>query len=277
MTTRVLDDPGRREPPDRDPHGLRLDGLVRLAAHLGGTPMAALFADGDEGPRVLAAHGCVAAEVSHVQATGPGCREAFPLVTADGKQVGELVVFGGPPVALGGEPRGLLHDLARLALALLESWRLAAALARTAPQDPLTGLANRREIEQALRSAVARAERGLGTPSLVVVDVDGFQEVNHAFGRAAGDALLRAVAERLTAATRVVDTVGRLGADEFAVLLEHTGGAGAVAALGRLRAALAEVPVTAAFGVATYRPGDGAASLLARADAEMYAEKAARA
>ncbi|HEX6918953.1 MAG TPA: GGDEF domain-containing protein [Actinomycetes bacterium] len=277
MTTRVLDDPGRREPPDRDPHGLRLDGLVRLAAHLGGTPMAALFADGDEGPRVLAAHGCVAAEVSHEQATGPGCREAVPLVTADGKQVGELVVFGGPPATQGGEPRGLLHDLARLALALLESWRLAAALARTAPQDPLTGLANRREIEQALRSAVARAERGLGTPSLVVVDVDGFQEVNHAFGRAAGDALLRAVAERLTAATRVVDTVGRLGADEFAVLLEHTGGTGAVAALGRLRAALAEVPVTAAFGVATYRPGDGAASLLARADAEMYAEKAARA
>ena len=83
---------------------------------------------------------------------------------------------------------------------------------------------------------------------------------------------------------RTVDTVGRLGGDEFVVLLEHTGGPGATAALARLRRGMqggwhdvAGQEVGASMGITTYRAGDSVATLLARADAEMYADKARRA
>jgi diguanylate cyclase (GGDEF)-like protein len=133
-------------------------------------------------------------------------------------------------------------------------------------------------------SAVARAERGLGTPSVVVVDLDGFAAVNDTYGRTAGDSVLRSVASHLSETARGVDTVARIGGDEFVVLLEHTGGPGAAAALTRLRACLTglgvdgsgEPVVRATLGIATYRPGDSVASLLSRADAEVYAERAAR-
>jgi diguanylate cyclase (GGDEF)-like protein len=115
-----------------------------------------------------------------------------------------------------------------------------------------------------------------------VVDVNGLQQVNDSYGQDAGDALLREVGHRLTATARLVDTVARIGGDEFAVLLEHTGGSGATAALARLRRSLAAPPpslgtgrpVPAALGMAIYRPGDTAVTMLARADAEMYTDKA---
>jgi diguanylate cyclase (GGDEF)-like protein len=100
--------------------------------------------------------------------------------------------------------------------------------------------------------------------------------------------VLRSVADRLTRTARSVDTVGRLGGNEFAVVLESTGGPGATAALGRLRDSLADgwaevvggesavAAVSVSLGMATYRPGDGVASLLARADAETYADPARR-
>jgi diguanylate cyclase (GGDEF)-like protein len=169
-------------------------------------------------------------------------------------------------------------------MALFELRRLAAALGRAATRDPLTGVANRRGLASAISGAIGRAERGLGTPSVVVIDLDGFKAVNDHLGHATGDAVLRSVAQRLTGTARTVDTVARLGGDEFVVLLEHTGGPGASAALARLRRGLeggwAEVTggleVGAALGITTYRAGDSEATLLARADAEMYADKARR-
>lgn len=209
-----------------------------------------------------------------------------PLLTRAGHAIGTVCAYDEHAGRLDETQLGLLRDVADQVMALFELRRTAAALARAASRDALTGLANRRTVHAAVANAIARAERGLGTPSVVVVDLDGFKEINDHLGHQAGDALLRAVADRLTRTARTVDTVGRLGGDEFVVLLEHTGGPGATAALRRLRSSLeggwtdhegTPLQVGASLGITTYRPGDSVASLLARADAEMYADKAGRA
>jgi len=263
-----------------------LDGLARLAAYVTGTRSAALYvgsADGDaERGKVVATSGCDRRQLA-AQVDRQPVSAAADLVTADGHVVGELVVFGDASTVVTAEQEQRLGDLADQAMALLELRRMAVRLARMSTRDPLTGLANRRSLEQAIAASIGRAERGLGTPSVVAIDLNGFAGVNDAMGRETGDALLREVADRLTRTARGVDTVSRLTNDDFAVLLEHTGGTGATAALGRLRACVADLSagagqldVSVSLGVATYRPGDSAASLLSRADAEMYAEKTRR-
>ena len=291
-----------------------LEGLARLAAYVCGTSAAAVNLIDADLQRQAATHGCPAADaaradslcartvlapdapdVTHVAdasadprysdspyVTGPlGTVRLYatvPLRTAAGHVLGSLCVFDEAAGELGDQQLALLRDLGRQAVELFELRRVTAAASRLALTDALTGLANRRAAELALSGAIRRAERGLGTPSVVVVDLDGFKDVNDRDGHAAGDAVLRSVAERLQTTARSVDLVARTGGDEFVVLLEHTGGSGAVAAVDRLRRALAEaVPggnaVRASVGFATYRPGDSPASLLSRADAEMYGEK----
>jgi diguanylate cyclase (GGDEF)-like protein len=303
------------QPPQAD-----LDAAARLAAHVCGTSVAVVnLLDGDrvwqaaaagterrEYPRsdMLCQFTVLDRVVVHVpdasrdsrfspvlRATGTeaavGLYASAPLVTHDGFSIGTVCVFDPVPRTLSPDQLDRLADVAAQVMALFEMRRMAAALSRLARKDPLTGLANRRTVEQVISSAIVRAERGLGTPSVVVVDLDRFKEVNDAFGHGAGDAVLRAAARRLTASARTVDTVGRLGGDEFVVLLEHTGGSGATAALNRLRECLAAADddepadsflrrLPASLGMATYRPGDSVASMLARADAEMYADKARR-
>jgi diguanylate cyclase (GGDEF)-like protein len=207
-----------------------------------------------------------------------------PLLTHDGLAIGTVSAFDQVVGAISDQQLSLLGDVADQVMALFEMRRMAAALGRAAARDGLTGLPNRRSLEQSVASAVARAERGLGTPSVVVVDLDNFQAMNDTYGRVAGDAVLRTVAAQLCATARGVDTVARIGGDEFVVLLEHTGGPGATAALGRLRDCLkglgrddsGDLIFSATLGIATYRPGDSVASLISRADAEVYAEKARR-
>ena len=304
------------QPPSAD-----LEAAARIAAHLCGAPQAAVnlidaerqwqaAAYGAE-PReigreaALCAHVVTGTDVVHVEDASRDPRfaasplvagplgsirlyAAAPLVNREGYALGTVSVFADQPGRLSDEQLGLLRDVAGQVMALLEMRRLAATLAKASSRDTLTGLANRRSAEQAIALAIARAERGLGTPSVVMVDLDGFQAVNEAFGHSAGDSVLRKVADRLRSTARLVDTVARVGGDQFVVLLEHTGGPGATAALGRLRASLQDIgsvaeagsvptpPVTASLGMATYRPGDSVASLLSRADAEMYSHKAPR-
>lgn len=297
-----------------------LDAAARLAAYVCGTPAAVINlidsdrewqagAHGTE-PREhsradsLCAHVVTGDEVVHVPdarddgrfagsslVTGASATvrlyAAAPLVTGDGHAIGTVCAYDEQrPGSLSATQLELLRDVAAAVMGLFEMRRMAAALGRIASRDSLTGLANRRTVEAAIAAAIARAERGLGTPSVVVVDLDGFEDLNNRFGRPTGDAVLRSTADRLTRTARAVDLVARMGADEFVVLLESTGGPGAVAALGRLRASLQggweavtgrTGEVGAALGITTYRPGDGVASLIARADAEMYADKTRRA
>jgi diguanylate cyclase (GGDEF)-like protein len=287
MMTAALDTAAHhRSDPDRAGTA-DLDAIARLAAYVCGQPAAMVVLDDAGEGRVGGVHGLEAED-----ALGTSDRllvAAAPLLAVDGATLGSVEVFGGQTAPLDDVARSLLADLADQAVALLDLRRTAAALARASTRDALTGLANRRGVEQAIAGAIARAERGLGTPSVVVADLDGFAHLNAAFGRKAGDVTLRAVADRLSGSARTVDTVGRAGGDQFVVLLEHTGGPGATAGLRRLRESLdgleAEIAqgehssvqtVGASLGMTTYRPGDSVASLLSRADAEMYAEKARR-
>jgi diguanylate cyclase (GGDEF)-like protein len=295
-----------------------LDAAARLAAYVCGTSSASINLIDSDRQWQAAAHGTEPGEVSRADAmcqhtvlgtevvyTPDARSEALfadnpfvtggiakvrlyasaPLVTSDGHSVGTVCAFDERPGQLDATQLALLRDIADQVMALFELRRLSAGLRRAATRDPLTGLANRRAVETAMAGAIARAERGLGTPSVVMADLNGFKAINDSLGHAAGDAVLTSVAQRLQATARGVDTVGRLGGDEFVVLLEHTGGPGATAALSRLRRSLeggwsevaGEHEVEAALGITTYRAGDSVATLLARADAEMYADKARRA
>lgn len=262
-----------------------MDGIARLAARLTAATAAAVVLGAGDDRRVAARAGDESVAVLGVGAVAPSAVAA--LIAPDGAVRGSLEVFGGRTAATDATPdvavAGLLSDLAAQAAALLELERMSAELARLAGSDPLTGLPTRRTLEQAIGAAVTRAERGLGTPSVVVVDLDDFSAVNAALGEDAADSVLRSVGERLLASARAVDTVARLGGDGFAVLLEHTGGPGATAALRRLKDSLeggwteheaAGAHVRASLGITTYRPGDSVASLIARADAEMFADQA---
>jgi diguanylate cyclase (GGDEF)-like protein len=155
-------------------------------------------------------------------------------------------------------------------------------LART---DPLTGLLNRRGLAEAVDREVARSRRTGDPVSLVVIDLDRFKTLNDRAGHQAGDQALRAVGQLLCDGLRGADVAGRWGGDEFAAVLSGIGAVVARDVVDRLRSTFTHpsnrgrLPWAVSFsaGVAELEPGDGddAASLMARADAALYAAKAA--
>ncbi len=92
-----------------------------------------------------------------------------------------------------------------------------------ATRDFLTGLVNQEMLLDRLRMALRRAERDRGTVGVFYIDINEFKKVNTLFGKGAGDNLLKSIAERITRNVRRVDTVARMGGDEFAVVLEKPG------------------------------------------------------
>jgi diguanylate cyclase (GGDEF)-like protein/PAS domain S-box-containing protein len=158
-------------------------------------------------------------------------------------------------------------------------------LRQLAEMDPLTGLHNRRSFVHALRERLAsleRPRRAGGEWALLLIDLDGFKEVNDTCGHAAGDAVLVAVAAAIRDRTRLDDTVGRLGGDEFAVLF-RSGLEDAVAIGRQIIARIAEAalsvsgapPVSASVGIVRLRPARRAEDVLAAADDAMYQAKRA--
>lgn len=152
-----------------------------------------------------------------------------------------------------------------------------------ATRDGLTGLWNRRHIDTTLDAAIQSATRH-GTPLCVVMaDVDHFKRVNDRHGHAIGDQVLQAVAGSLVGALRVEDQVGRYGGEEFLLILPATSLSQATVLTERLRQRLGaqptvpalDRPVTASFGVAEWRRGEAAGTLVRRADQALYSAKAA--
>ncbi|HWI70759.1 MAG TPA: GGDEF domain-containing protein, partial [Baekduia sp.] len=149
--------------------------------------------------------------------------------------------------------------------------------------DALTGLPNRRAVQDALARMAAQAGRSGQPLAAIALDLDHFKDVNDRFGHDMGDTVLAHVGTLLSASVRVADVVGRIGGEEFVVLAPDTGVAGALTLAESLRAALAgeRVPgldrdVTGSFGVAVLPDHAGTAGVLLRlADRALYAAKAA--
>ncbi len=167
-------------------------------------------------------------------------------------------------------------DLHQRMAAMEETARTMRHLANT---DALTGLANRRQAEEHLARELRRAERYGRVFSLVMVDIDHFKELNDRFGHQAGDAVLVELAQRLSGLVRASDTIARWGGEEFLLLAPETRLEDARRLAENVRGhvgdqVLAErFEVTVSLGVASYRPGDTVASLVARADAALYLAK----
>jgi diguanylate cyclase (GGDEF)-like protein len=156
-------------------------------------------------------------------------------------------------------------------------------LSREANFDSLTELANRAAFNTRLEATLARPERRRGSQAVLFVDLDDFKDVNDTMGHAAGDDLLRAVAERLSDAVRPGDVVARLGGDEFALLLDDLLEPGdALTVAERVLAAVAEpveisgssAHVGASIGLAMRQVGSTIDALMREADVAMYAAKA---
>lgn len=152
-------------------------------------------------------------------------------------------------------------------------------LEQLATFDPLTGVRNRRTMDEELQAAVTSAAR-TGVPyALIMLDLDHFKRVNDNHGHSIGDKVLVQVAQTLEQSIRKADHLFRFGGEEFVILLTGTREAGAKSVIRSLREKMAleiespEGTVTASFGAALLRTGEDSESWLARADAALYRAK----
>jgi diguanylate cyclase (GGDEF)-like protein len=156
--------------------------------------------------------------------------------------------------------------------------QLTEQLAHLALHDPLTELPNRQLLTTTIEAALDNPENR-GRVGLCFIDLDGFKQVNDTRGHAAGDRLIRAMADRLRQTVRICDLAARIGGDEFVVLLDGVDGPEQAQAIARRIHAALVVPdddlatCGASVGVAVSVPGDTASTLLRRADAAMYVAK----
>jgi diguanylate cyclase (GGDEF)-like protein len=174
---------------------------------------------------------------------------------------------------------------AALALGRERVWREAQAYAQAAVIDPVSGLFNRRYFQGRLDEELQRAIRQLTSVGLLMIDLDGFKNINDRFGHVAGDLIIRDISEILRRSVRIFDVCTRFGGEEFAVMMP--GGtiesAGTIAerirqrveAYQRSEPDLAELRVTASIGVAVSPPDATARELIERADRALYRAKKA--
>ena len=157
-----------------------------------------------------------------------------------------------------------------------ERARMILRLAELTVTDELTGLANRRRLDEKLQEEVQRSERTGHVFTLLLIDLDLFKQVNDRYGHQAGDDVLRHCAAALKQKVRVTDLVARYGGEEFCVLLPDTAPAGGRRVAETLRKAVKDLPEpvpTISVGVAHWEPDISADELVRRADQALYRAK----
>jgi diguanylate cyclase (GGDEF)-like protein len=183
------------------------------------------------------------------------------------------------------EQSALEAEVRRLTAELAEARRRIVELEARADIDPLLDILNRRGFERELARAIAHVGRYATPAALLFIDLDGFKPVNDRHGHAAGDRLLKAVAAELNRHVRASDVVGRLGGDEFGVVMWHVAPALAAAKaleLERLVERIAfpadgvRVSVGASVGIVPLAAGLTPLALIDSADRAMYARKRQR-
>ncbi|MEO6154321.1 MAG: sensor domain-containing diguanylate cyclase, partial [Thermomonas sp.] len=156
------------------------------------------------------------------------------------------------------------------------------ALEKLVRIDSLTGLANRRQLDERLAIAITRARRHRQPLALMYLDIDHFKQVNDTLGHAAGDAVLRGFAQRLISNVRASDLVARLGGDEFVILVEDAGLPGSAEVIARKLIAAMAIPIdadgtpvasTTSIGIAFSSNAPDSEALMAGADAALYSAK----
>jgi len=168
-----------------------------------------------------------------------------------------------------------LHKVALNSAKMLEELAL---------NDPLTGLANRRLLDDRMAMALAHAQRNRSAMAVIYLDLDGFKAINDTLGHGVGDVLLKEVAKRLLTTVREEDTVARLGGDEFAIALWHVSGTEYAASVAARAIADVSQPceieghivdITTSAGVSIYPVnGEDAETLMKSADLALYQAKA---
>ncbi len=207
-----------------------------------------------------------------------------PIMSSDGKVLGTFAIYHAEPSRPTAEDVERIGFAANLSAIAIENRRTREELERRAYSDYLTGLANRRFFVEQAELELSRVRRYGGTLSLVMFDLDHFKRINDLYGHAVGDLVLRKVADVARGILRGNDIIGRIGGEEFALVLPKAPADKAVRAAERLRAAIADAPIatagglslrfTASFGVVTADDGTvGIDELMTRADAELYRAK----
>jgi diguanylate cyclase (GGDEF)-like protein len=209
----------------------------------------------------------------------PGVRfyAGVPLRTGDGHNIGTLCAIDLKPRAISDQQLSVLEDLAQLVVNEME-------LRRIATTDSLTGSMTRRALFEAAERDLALARRKNFDLSCAILDIDHFKSINDTLGHAAGDLVLKEIVNVCRHNLRTSDYIGRIGGEEFAIILQDTGETAAFDIAGRMRSEIEKlaigfdgktVPVTASFGVAGLTPAIGSFDdLLREADTALYVAKA---
>ena len=259
-----------------DPKSLRSEGLqniARLAAHICGTPFAAVMLVGADRTIPIATFGtpatdtdrrismcaraiCAPSRVVHASdvehdpllahpnltvmgALRPTTYAAAAMESITGHRYGTVCAFADTPTHLSEVQLDALDALADTARQLLESNSRATRFESISRSDALTGIANRRAFVEWAEHHIHQARRGEARPALALFDIDGLKAVNDSLGHVAGDLLISEFARRLSAVTRRSDLVARLGGDEFVVLMPNTTASRAAMAARRIQKSVA--------------------------------------
>ncbi len=207
-----------------------------------------------------------------------------PILSSQGKVLGTFAIYHDEPGAPQAADIERISFATNLASIAIENRYVHDELEHRAYSDYLTGLPNRRRFFEQAEAELARAQRYGSKVSMLMLDVDHFKKINDTYGHKVGDQVLQTLSDVCRNVLRNVDVIGRIGGEEFAVLLPETGNVSAVDAAERLRTALATVRVpledgrtvhfTASLGVTTHRAANSdVEALLNQADQALYHAK----